>query len=81
MWPFRQERLRLLWLVVKGLWIFACILILFITLIYRGPEYRDAVEAEAMIMIALSYPMGWLFAYFCLGTIIGGAETTMRLLT
>jgi len=51
-------------------------LILVLTLIYRGPGYRDAVEAEVLIMIALSFPAGWLFAYLLLGTFIGGTRTT-----
>lgn len=46
--------------VLKALWLFACVLILVLTLIYRGPEYRDAVEAEFLIMMGLSFPSGWL---------------------
>jgi hypothetical protein len=47
--------------VLKALWLFACVLILALTLIYRGPENRDSVEAEALIMMGLSFPSGWLF--------------------
>ena len=62
--------------VLKALWLFACVSILVLTLIYRGPEYRDAVEAEVLVMIALSFPSGWIFAYLFLGTLIGGTRTT-----
>jgi len=62
--------------VLKILWLFACVSILVLTLIYRGPEYRDAVEAEVLVMIALSFPSGWIFAYLFFGTLIGGTRTT-----
>lgn len=53
-----QERL---WRVLKVLWLLACFLVLVLTLIYRGPQYQDAVEAEVLIMMGLSFPSGWLF--------------------
>ena len=65
-----------LWRVLKALWLLACVSILVLTLIYRGPTYGDAVEAEALIMMALSFPSGWLFAYLFFGTLIGGNQTT-----
>lgn len=49
------------WQVLKILWLIACFLVLVLTLIYRGPEYRDAVEAEVLVMMGLSFPSGWLF--------------------
>jgi hypothetical protein len=50
----------ILWRVLKTFWLVACVLLLVLTLIYRGPEYRDAVEAEFLIMMGLSFPSGSL---------------------
>jgi ABC-type dipeptide/oligopeptide/nickel transport system permease component len=36
-------------------------MILLLTLTYRGPQYRDAVETEVLVMMGLSFPSGWLF--------------------
>jgi len=67
---------EILWRVLKALWLFACVLILVLTLTHRGPEYRDAGEAEELVMGGLSFPSGWLFAYLFFGTLIGGNQTT-----
>jgi hypothetical protein len=48
------------WRALRTLWLLACTLVLVLTLIYRGPEYRDAVEAEVRIMMGFSFPSGWL---------------------
>jgi len=65
-----------LWRVLKALWLLACVWILVLTLVYRGPKYRDAVEGELLIMMGLSFPAGWLFAYLFLGTLLGGSQTS-----
>ncbi len=49
------------WRVAEIVWLLACVLILILTLVYRGPEYRDAAAAEILIMLGLSFPSGWLF--------------------
>lgn len=72
----QQGKAKVVWRALKVTWILACTAILVLTFIYRGPQYRDAVEAEAIIMIAFSFPVGWLFAYLFLGTLIGGTRTT-----
>lgn len=64
------------WQVIRVIWLIACVLTLFLTLIYRGPKYPDAVEAETLIMMGLSFPAGWLVGYTCFGTLIGGSKTT-----
>lgn len=72
----RQGKSKIFWAGLKVIWTLACVAVLVLTLVYRGPQYRDAVEAEVIIMIALSFPTGWLFAYLFLGTFIGGSRTT-----
>jgi hypothetical protein len=47
--------------VLKALWLLASVSVLALTLIYRGPEYRDALAAEILTMMGLSFPSGWLF--------------------
>ena len=46
--------------VLKAFWLLACVLVLALTLIYRGPEYRDAGVALFLTMMGLSFPSGWL---------------------
>lgn len=70
------RRRQILWRVFKVLWLLACVLILVLTLTHRGPEYRDAGMAEELVMMGLSFPSGWVFAYLFFGTVIGGNQTT-----
>ncbi|MGB2604147.1 MAG: hypothetical protein WBC78_11175 [Candidatus Sulfotelmatobacter sp.] len=53
----------ILWRVLKALWVLACVWILVLALIYRGPQYRDDVEGEFLVMMGLSFPSGWLFPF------------------
>ncbi len=57
-----SERERFCWRVIKLLWIFACVSTLVLTLLYRGPKYRDAVLEELIIMSSLSFPTGFVVA-------------------
>ena len=64
------------WGVVRVLWVTGGVMTLLLTLVYRSPRYPDSVEAEALIMMGLAFPSGWVVGYECFGTLIGGNKTS-----
>jgi hypothetical protein len=49
---------RSFWKAIQILWLIAVVATLVLSLLYHGPKYRDAVEAEAILMAYLTFPSG-----------------------
>lgn len=62
---------RAFFYVARVVWVLLAVVVLVLTLIYHGPAYKDATEAETLLMLALSFPSGWLVVLLLVG-MVGG---------